>query len=628
MALQKLQFKSGINRDQTNYANEGGWYECDKIRFRSGYPQKIGGWLRYGVFTIIGACYQVFNWITSFSDNFLAIGTNKKVYIEVGTSLFDITPVRETFNTPDSDNCVDVTNGSTTVNINIADHGVETGAYVTISGVVGPIGGVPASEINAEHVATRVDTDNFTITVTTAATSTVSNAGGTAIVVACQINPGYAYTTFGYGWGTSTWSRGAWGSGSTQPVDLPQMDWWFDQFDNDLVMNIRRGAIYYWERGSATSPALALSTRAVLLSSLAGASDVPTIAYQVLVSQNNKHLLAFGCQPFAGAATDFDPLLIRWANQNDPTDWTPSAISTAGFLRISRGSKIIRAIPMRQEILILTDATLSTLQFTGTSEVFSLQEMADNISIISPRAVITVNNTAYWMGTDKFYAYSGRVETLPCTLRNHVFQNINLDQAEQIVTGTNEGWNEVWWFYPTLDSQVNNAYVIYNYLEQIWYYGNEPRNAWSDSPLRQYPQAIKNTYTSDVNATAVMYNHEQGTNADTLPMTAYIQSSDFDLVDGEQYILTKRIIPDVDFAGSTANAPEVTMTIKPHNFPGSAYGTSESGRVIQSTVGQYTEQVFIRTRARQIGFRIDSDGLDTQWQLGTPRLDGRTDGKR
>ena len=637
MPLQKLQFKPGVNRDQTNYTNEGGWYECDKIRFRSGFPQKIGGWLRYGLFTIVGACYQMFGWITSFTDNFLAIGTNKKVYIEVGQNLYDITPLRATYTsvtTPSTDNCVDVTNGSTNVNINIVSHGAEVGDYVTFSGIVGTgtpqkIGGVPITELNAEHVITAVtDDDNFTIAVTTAATSTVSNAGGTGITAAFQISIGFAYATYGYGWGTSTWGRGTWGSGSTQPVDLPQRDWWFDQFDNDLVMNIRNGAIYYWERGVLTNPATALGTRAILLSDLSGAADVPESAMQVLVSQNDKHLLAFGCQPYGGASGDFDPLLIRWASQDAPEMWTPLVTNSAGFIRVSRGSQIVRAIPMRQEILVLTDATVSSLQFTGTTDVFSLQEMADNISIIGPRAITTVNNTAYWMGHDKFYAYSGRIETLPCTLRNHVFENINYDQVDQIVCGTDEGWNEIWWHYPTANSNVNNAYIIYNHLERIWYYGTMDRSAWLDSPLRDYAQAIKTTYTSDTNATGIMYNHEQGTNDDTNAMSSYITSSDFDIDDGEEFTLIKRIIPDVSFTGSTANTPAVTMTVKPRNFPGSAYQVEPNESVIETTVDVYTNQVFLRARARQMGFKIASTDLDTQWQLGSPRLDGKKDGKR
>ena len=616
MPLQKLQFKPGVNRDQTNYSNEGGWNSCDKVRFRSGFPQKIGGWLRTGSYTIVGVCRSMFNYITTASDNLLALGTSKKVYLETGTTnLTDITPLRVTYTGASvghsTDNCFDTTNGSRTVNVNIQDHGATAGSYVTFSGAVGPIGGIPQAEFNAEFViATVVNSDNFTITVATAATSTTTG-GGTGITAAFQINIGNDVATFGYGWGAGAWGRLSWGSGTVTPVVTPQRDWFFDQFDNNLVMNIRNGPIYYWEYVPA------ITGRAVLLSSLAGAADVPGEATQILVAQNNKHLLAFGCTPFGGG--DFDPLLIRWATQDDPRIWTPLVTNSAGFIRVSRGSKIVCAIATRQEILVYTDATLSSLQFLGTTDVFGLQELADNISIISPRCVATVNNTAYWMGKDKFYAYSGRVETLPTTLRNHVFQNLNYDQVDQIVCGTNEAWNEIWWFYPSANSNVNDSYVIYNFLERIWYYGTIERTAWLDSPSREYPIGV---------GSHILYEHENGVNADTLPLAAEITSSDFDIIDGDQFMLMKRIIPDIDFAGSTAAAPEAFMTIKPRNFPGSAYTNIDTGDVIQTSVDVYTDQVFLRARARQMGFKISSTDLGVQWQLGSPRLDGRPDGKR
>jgi hypothetical protein len=615
MPLQKLQFKPGVNRDQTNYTNEGGWYECNKIRFRSGYPQKMGGWLRYGTFTLQGICRQMFNWITSFSDNLLALGTSKKVYLEGGGFLTDITPIRQTFTTTATDNCFDTTNGTTLVNVNIVGHGATTGSFVTFSGVVGPIGGIPQAQFNAEFEITSVtNADNFKITLTTAATSSTTG-GGTAIVAAFQINIGNDISAIGYGWGAGAWGRGAWGSGALTPVVDIQRDWFFNNFDNDLAMNIRNGAIYYWTYDST------FSTRATLLSATTiggiAPADVPAEATQILVSQNDKHLLCFGATPYGGG--QFDPLLIRWSTQDQPNVWTPLVTNSAGFLRVSRGSQIVCAIATRQEILVYTEGTLSSLQFLGTTDVFGLQELSDNISILSPRCVATVNNTAYWMGHDKFYAYGGRVETLPCTLRNHVFTNLNYEQADQIICGTNEGWNEIWWFYPTADSDVNNAYVIYNHLEKIWYYGTISRTAWSDSSLREYPQAVGGYY---------IYDHERGTNDDVLPMTSNISSSDFDLMDGDQFLLTKRIIPDINFNGSTASAPEVTMYIKPRNFPGNAYSNIDSGAVIETSVDIYTEQIFMRARARQMAIEIASEDLGVQWQLGSPRLDGRPDGKR
>jgi hypothetical protein len=615
MALQKLQFKPGVNRDQTNYSNEGGWNSCDKIRFRSGYPQKIGGWLRYGTVTLKGVCRQMFGYITSFSDNLLALGTSKKAYLEGGGFLHDITPIRATFVSPATNNCFDTTLGTNLVNVNITSHGATAGSFVTFSGVVGPIGGIPQAEFNAEFEITSItDADNFKITLTTAATS-AATGGGTAITAAFQINIGNDVATVGYGWGAGAWSRLGWGSGALTPVVNIQRDWWFDNFDNDLVMNIRNGGIYYWTYDAAfTTRATPLSSTTI--NSIAPA-DVPTEAMQVLVSQNDKHLLAFGCTPFGGG--QFDPLLIRWATQNQPNVWTPLVTNSAGFLRVSRGSQIVRAIATRQEVLVFTEGTLSSLQYLGTTDVFGIQELSDNISILSPRGVTTVNNTVYWMGHDKFYAYSGRVETLPCTLRNHVFQNINYDQADQIVCGTNEGWNEIWWFYPSANATTNDSYVIYNYLERIWYYGTIARTAWLDNSLREYPQAVGGY---------AIYDHERGVNDDVLPIAAQITSSDFDIIDGDQFMLMKRIIPDVDFSGSTASSPEVFLTIKPRNFPGSAYQVEDPAGVIQTSVDVYTDQVFIRARARQMGFKISSADLGVQWQLGSPRLDGRPDGKR
>ncbi len=628
-----------MNRDQTDYSNEGGWWECDKIRFRSGYPEKIGGWEKATPDAFQGVCRQMWNWITTYTDNLMALGTNQKLYIENGGYYNNITPLREvnpTLSSPDTNNCVYTsTSTPTTVTITLATpHGATTGDFVQISGVTGTVGGVPNNEINANHEVTVTSSTSFTITVDTGATSTVSGGGGTAITIDFEITPGNAINTAGYGWGTGDWSRNAWGLGSTEPVYLPQRDWWFDNFDNDLVCNIRNGPGYWWVRGTITDPATALATRAITLEQYAtdegyDANAVPVKIMQLLVSQQDKHLIAFGAVPFGSTSeNDFDPLLIRWADQDTPGDWTPTTTNTAGDLRVSRGSRIIRAMPTRQEILVWTDSHLYTLQFLGTTDVFGLQEYADNISVASSRAMATAANITYWMGQDKFYAYTGRVETLPCTLRNHVFQNLNFDQIDQVVCGTNEQWNEVWWFYPTANSDYNNAYVIYNHLEKIWYYGTIERTAWLDTPLRAYPQAA-NTPISDL-AAGYVYGHEDGINDDGVPMVSYIQSSDFDLDDGEQFMLCRRVIPDIGFNGSTAEAPEVTMQIRARNFPGSALtnNPTDGKLVVETSVDQYTDQVFIRARARQMAFKILSENLGVQWQLGAPRLDARQDGRR
>ena len=638
MPFIKLQFKPGVDRDQTNYSGEGGWYACDKIRFRSGYPEKIGGWQQSAPDNFLGYCRQLWNWITTYSDDMLAVGTNIKVYIEIAGNFYDITPLRDTdpvLSSPDTDNCIYTTNGQAviTVNLGAVAHDAITGDYVTVSGVSGAVGGIPVDEINGNHEITKIDDFKFSFTTTTTATSTVSGSGGTAIELEFEIRPGYSITVGGYGWGVGTWGRGGWGTGTLIPIFFQQRDWFFDNFDNDLVMNIRNGEGYWWRRGTNPDPGSALSTPAIRLSTYAteegfSANAVPSKIMQLMVSQQDRHLLAFGAVPFGSTnPDDFDPMLIRWADQDTPGDWTPTTTNTAGDLRVSRGSRIVRALPSRQEILVWTDTNLYTLQFLGTTDVFALQEYADNISIMSPRAVASAANITYWMGQDKFYAYTGRVETLPCTLRNHVFNNFNYNQSDQVVCGTNEQWNEVWWFYPTADSDYNNAYVVYNHLERIWYYGSIDRTAWLDTPLRPYPQAANTPGGTDG---GFLYEHENGLNDDTAPMSSYIQSSDFDLDDGDNFMLLRRMIPDISLAGSTASTPEITLQVRPRDFPGSSArpDAADSQRVIESSIGTYTDQVFLRARARQMALKISSNQLNVQWQLGAPRLDARPDGRR
>jgi hypothetical protein len=632
----KLNFKPGLNRDQTNYSNEGGWFECDKIRFLSGYPQKIGGWIKATPNFMLGVGRQMYNWLTTYSDNLLGIGTDKKLYIEVGGIFYDITPLKDTsVNTT----TFTATTGSSTLVVVDSGSDTNTGDFVTFSGATTLGGNITAAVLNQNYEVTTINANAYSITAKSSTTglpvlanSSDSGNGGGAVTSKYEIAIGNAGNTLGYGWGTGVYSAPGigWGLASATPVNLPQRDWWFDNFDNDAVANIRDGEIYYWERGTAPIDN-ALADRAVLLSGLTlngvAPSSVPNKAMQILVSQNDKHLLAFGTQPFGGAPTDFDPLLIRWATQDQPNVWNPLPTNTAGFIRISRGSQIVRALPTRQEILVFTDSHLYSFQYTGTTDVFSLQELADNISIISPRACASANNVTYWMGQDKFYAYSGRVETLPCTLRTFLFQDVDYNQADKIVSGTNEGFNEVWWFYPSVNSNVNNRYIIYNYLEKIWYYGNIERTAWLDSPSREFPQAIQYDSTTEI---GYLLDHENGINDDTLPMEAYIQSSDFDLDDGEKFILTRRMIPDVNFTASTSATPTVNFAMRPRNFPGSSFEVDpfDSQSVVESSIGVYTDQVFIRARARQMAIKVSSNALGVQWQLGSPRLDGRADGKR
>lgn len=639
MPFIKLQFRPGLNRDQTDYSNEGGWYECDKVRFNSGSPTKIGGWVKASPTAFAGVCRQMWNWVTSYSDNFLALGTNERVYIEAGGVYYDITPFDTALagsNTFAVNNTVALVTVTTTTTL---PTWLDTGETVLIAGFTVALGGIPITELNGDRTVTVTGANSFTFATTTAATSTTSVSSAT-YTVQTEISPGNAIATGGYGWGVGTWSRDAWGTGTTgAPISLPQRDWWFDNFDNDLVMNIRNGAGYWWYRQATSDPAASLAAHAITLQAYATANSddpnaVPVKIMQLLVSQQDRHLVAFGSVPFGStSAADFDPLLIRWASQDDPSQWDPTpTTSTAGSLRVSRGSRIVRALPTRQEVLIWTDTHLYTLQFLGTADVFGLQEYADNISVISPRSMVSASNIVYWMGQDKFYAYTGRVETLDCTLTLHVFNDFNYDQSDQVVCGTNEQWNEIWWFYPTASSDYNNAYVIYNHLEKLWYYGTIDRTAWLDSPLRTYPQAA-NTPVSNGGTTVgsgYLYSHENGTDDDIIAMDSYIQSSDFDIGDGDNFMLTRRMIPDVSFDGSSAATPEATLTMRPRNFPGSTFSAdpADTQRVIETSVGVYTDQVFMRARARQMAFKIRSVDLGVQWQLGAARLDVRQDGSR
>ena len=646
MPLSKLVFKPGVNRDQTNYASEGGWYETQWVRFRSGFPEKMGGWQVQNLNGYIGAARSLFTWSTTDGSQLVGVGTNVKMYVLGGTTLHDITPIRVTFSSPNTDNCVSVTNGSKNVTMNIIGHGADTGAYVTITGIAGPtIGGIPVSEMNAEHKITVIDANSFYFTVSTAATSTVSSTGGTAITAAFQVNPGYEVVTAGYGYGSSTWGRGFWSSGSTVPIYLPARLIFQDKFNNDLVFNISGEDIYYWIYGPG------FGNRAVLLSSLSGAVAVPQQVTKALFSSTG-HYFALGCTSYDASAPGptytgaFDPLMVRWANVDpdigpEPENWQPTLTNTAGFFRLQEGSEIITGISTKQELLVWTDTGLTSIQFLGTAEVFGQQLLASNISITGPNTVATANNIVYWMGRDKFYSYSGRVDTLPCTLRQYVFTNINHNQDQIFFAGTNAQFNEIIWFYCSANSNSIDRYVVYNYTENIWYYGSLARTAWADVGVLDYPIAANNAW---------IYEHEIGhddgqpNGAAPLPITAYIQSADVDIEDGDKFMLIRRVIPDVNFTSSdTVNSvtgatlvPEADITVGVRNFPGAAaVYTNQEGQLTEQTVvtstatiNQYTNQIFIRARGRQMNFKIGSDTVGTQWQLGMPRVDARPDGLR
>ena len=647
MPLSKLVFKPGVNRDQTDYASEGGWYSMDKVRFRSGFPEKYGGWTVKTFESYEGKARSIFTWVTTDGSALVAVGTNEKIYVNGGTSLYDISPLRITYthaSAPSSDNCFKTTNGSNYVEILNITTGIEDGEWVTFSGVVNSVGGIPASEFNNEFQITLISGTPYILLPTTA-TSTATSTGNVNITAEFQINIGYPITTLGYGWGAGVWSRGTWGSGSTIPLYFYARLEFFDNFNNDLLFNIWASDIYYW----AYDPTF--TTRAIKLSAVAGAVAVPQQVNITLFAASG-HYVALGCTNYDANAAGpdylgtYDPLLIRWANVDpdigpEPENWQPLLTNTAGFLRLQSGSRIITATNSRQEMLIWTDTSLTSMQFLGTQEVFGLQELSHNISIVGPNAVIGINNVVYWMGRDKFFTYSGRVDALPCTLRQYVFNNINYDQSQIFFAGTNNEYNEIIWFYCSQNSTEIDRYVIYNYNENIWYYGNLERTAWMDAGNYAKPIAFNNGW---------IYNHEDGTDdgqplgAAPLPLAAYIQSADVDIDDGDKFMLIRRIIPDVNFNGSeTTNpvtgatlTPEALITVGVRNFPGAASSTTNAEGVAteasivtaSATIDQYTNQVFIRARGRQMNFKISSSNVGTQWQLGMPRVDARPDGRR
>lgn len=646
MALSKLVFKPGINRDQTNYASEGGWYEMDKVRFRSGFPEKIGGWTVKTLDQYVGSARAIYPWIVSSGQQLTALGTNEKIYLVISSNLIDITPLRATYThstSPTTDNCFATTNGSTTVTVNIIAHDAENGDYVTFSGA-SAVGGVPAGDLNKEFKISNVTTNSFDITVATAATSTVAAGGGIAITAAFQISIGNYNVTAGYGWSAGTWGRGSWGSGTTTPVYQPARLEFFQNFNDNLLFNINGGDIYYWAYDSS------FSTRAIKLSAVAGALAVPQQVGKIIFASTG-HLVALGCTNYDPLGTppnylgSYDPLLVRWANVDadigpEPENWKPELTNTAGFFRLQSGSEIVTAINTRQETLIWTNTSLYSMQFLGTSEVFGQQPLSAHISIMGPNAVTGANNVTYWMGNDKFYTYSGRVDTLPCTLRQYVFNDINRIQGQIFFAGSNAQFNEIIWFYCSANSDQINRYVIYNYSENIWYYGQLARTCWVDAGNTEYPLAAKSGW---------VYQHEDGHDdgqplgAPPVGMDCYIQSADIDISDGDQFMLLRRIIPDVNFTSSNianpvtgaALTPQATMTVGVRNFPGAVSETTNASNLSTSrnvtttaTIDQYTNQVFVRARGRQMNFRIGSSDVGVQWQLGMPRADARPDGKR
>ena len=696
MPLQKILFKPGVNRENTRYTTEGGWYECEKVRFRQGNPEIIGGWTRLSTNTFLGLCRSLWNWITLAGQNLVGVGTNLKFYIEQGGDYNDITPIRASSTI--NNNPFVATNGSSTITVTDTSHGCITGDFVTFSGAVSLGGNITATVLNAEYQVTVLTANTYTFTASATANATDASGspgGGASVVAAYQLNVGPAIQAPLVGWGAGGWGLGAWGSGASTAVSIQL--WNQMNYGEDLVFGPRGGGVYYWNatngvttRGVAlntlggtvtftnASPTLVTSTilyteAAALqfsggslptgitagttyyvyqvdgltfnLLDAAGAEvntsssgsgsvslivDVPLVQNSLTVSDSSRFLMVFGTNDYGSSA--MDPMLIRWSGQDDIYNWTPDPTSQAGFTRLSHGSEIVTTVQARQEIVVFTDSAIYSLQYLGPPYVWAPQLLGDNISIMGPNAAIIASGIVYWMGVDKFYAYDGRVQTLNCDLRRFIFQDINQDQNEQVFCGTNEGFNEVWWFYCSGSSTTVDKYVIYNYLEKVWYYGTMARTAWLDSGLQPYPIAA--TYVNNL-----VY-HENGlddnSTATTTAIEAYIASSEFDIGDGHNFGFVWRMLPDLTFGDSvnspTAQAPKVTMTLYGLANSGSGSTSSAGANVISSSTYDITEeftgQIYTRLRGRQMIFKIASNQVGTAWQLGAPRIDIRPDGRR
>jgi hypothetical protein len=615
MPLKKLQLKPGVNRENTRYTSEGGWYSCDKVRFRQGTPEKIGGWQRVSTNTYNGVCRALWQWATLGGVPYLGVGTNTKYYIYYGGEYYDITPVVSTVTLT---NPFTTVSGSATVTVTDVAHGATTGTFVTFSGATA-VGGLT---LNGEYQITVLTADSYTITAASNASSPAT--GGGTVTAAYQVSAGTETAVFLSGWGAGPWGFGAWGIGSSGAASI--RIWNHQNFGEDLIYAPRGGAFYYWDATAG------LTTRGVALDSLSGASDVPVVQTLFLVSDASRFVIAFGCNDYG--ATDLDPMLIRWSDQESAVNWTPAATNQAGSLRLSHGSKIEAVLQTRQEILMWTDTSLYGLQYLGPPIVWGSQLLTDNVTIVSDRAMSIAAGVVYWMGQDKFYSYDGRVNTLSCDLRQYIFSDINRAQYAQVFSGTSEQFNEIWWFYCSADSTVVDRYVVYNYLEKVWYYGNLSRTAWTDIGIStDYPIAA--TYINNLVFQEI--GNDDNATATTLPIPAYITSAEFDIDDGHNFSFIWRVLPDVTFRGSSAASPSATLTLLPLQNSGSGYnnpaslGGSDNGvvtRIATVPIEEFTGQVNIRVRGRQLSIKMASDAVGVQWQLGSPRIEIRPDGRK
>ena len=619
MTLTPLRFKPGINREITPFANEGGWVDGDKIRFREAFPETIGGWSSFNSQTFVGTARSLHPWVTLTGKQLLSLGTNLKYYIAEGGQPLDITPIRLT--TAAGATTFAATTGSTTIVVSHTLHGARLNAFITFSDAASLGGDITADILNAEHQITRViDTNSYEIDVGVAATASDTGDGGTLTVAAYQINPGLDTVTFGTGWGTGPWSRGTWGSSSDTSVTTGQLRIWSqDNFGENLIFCARDGGIFYWDASLGTS------SRGVNIVDLEGSQAAPTVARRVLVSERDRHTIAFGCDPEFDPGVQ-DPLVIRFSDQENVLEWRARETTTAGELRIGTGSGIVTAVQTKQQILVLTDISAHTMQFIGAPFTFGLSEVSTNVSIAGPNAAVAAGDNVFWMGKGEFYAYAGQVQQMDCLVKDYVFSDINLAQIGKVAAGHNAAFSEIWWFYPSAASTENDRYVVYNYAQNVWYYGTMARTAWIDRGTYAYPLATC--------PTGCIFYHEFGLNDGSInppiAINAFIESSAVDIAEGDQFMFASRLLPDITFRNSTGT-PLATFTLKAKNFPGGAlFGDDATTTVRAATVPveQFTTQTFVRIRGRAMALRVESDQTNTAWRLGVPRLDIRTDGRR
>jgi hypothetical protein len=639
MPLTKLEFRPGINRETTSYANEGGWFDCDKIRFRGPVPEKIGGWVQKTVLnSFLGTSRALHAFVSLSGDIFTGIGTTVKYYIEEGGTYNDVTPIRLT--TAAGDVTFAASNGSSTITVTEESHGAVANDFVTFSGAASLGGNITANVLNQEYQITEIVNGNsykieartestipaitvngsLSPTLVTASASDSGNGGG-SVVGTYQVNSGLDTTVLGTGWGASTWGRGTWGSSASIAATGAQLRiWTHDSFGEDLLINIRNGDIFRFDTSAG------VTTRAVSLSSISSDATTPTIAKQVMVSDRDRHVIVFGCDGETSIGTQ-DPLLIRFSSQESLTTWKSEVTNTAGELRLGSGSEIVTAVETRQQILVFTDVSLHAMQFIGPPFTFGISQLSENITIQGPLAAKAVDDFVFWMGKNDFYVYSGQVQKLPCSVKAYVFNDFNTAQSEKVFAALNSSFSEIWWFYCSSSADEVDRYVIYNYETKLWYFGTLSRTAWIDRGINDNPIAASTT--------GRLFLHEvdddDGSTDPATAITAYVESSQLSIGEGNNFVFLRRLIPDVTFDGSTASGPSANFTLKTRRFPGANYDQTNTEAITRSAtvpVEQFTTEKDVRLRGRSFALRVESTAAGVKWRLGVPRVDVRQDGRR